>query len=1033
MSLNTQLNAFIVFAWKNHCSYIDQILDKIEKILIKSKIHPEILTSKENSEKVIINVLEEKIKNCDFGIVIIDSLRPNIIFEYGLLRGMDKPIIFLISDQARINIINFYEKKDWKKIKNYLFKKHYGNPKLNLDNYFSDRKGIFYHNFSLDSNAPKELQLEEIIKTEIDNFLETGRIAKGLTIKYIISRKLPFESWKIERVLQGVSILNGIKCESTDMEIFSEFISNSESVEVPEYREILEDLYSHRIISKNDNGFYISDEILLNDVWENMYNANILQDYINKIILLNLKYHYYINYSLLMLSFNHRINSLLRNNFDNFCKLYNSSSSGLNNSQRLKLSAPFIQLKPKEMIEDISNEISEIIMKIDQPTLLSYLIIDKHNWDMIQTVNEEKENINELLKIILNFAQYPWLFERSMNLFESLLNYVGYSEKNLVLDFYLWNFVPFRVSPIEISLKLKYIQDYSKKNPNSSLIFKMIETFCLKGAYSLYKFNTILLYKRTIKEQYRKYYKLKQKKALKLVVLKLNDKNNEILFEAWNLILDNLFIISNLLLRGELEEILVLGLTQSKLIKSKIIIQINKILQYKPWGTNYSLQDIEALVILKDKFVSSISKIEKLEYHLKLTEINSGFGLDFDKYSEYLEKELMIYSDLLENDLKYDVLDLVFQNDFRNSRKYGKICALKDFNYIKNLIIEYLSSKEKITSITYMGGVIDYIKSNNEEKYIEFLDQILNLKPIIPFQPLLIYPWKKILQWEFDILFELLNSKKMSSSQIVKRIENTDFSNISEETMKKLLSKLVLDGINPEQYNSLYSILLKKPIYISVFYKELVDIISDLYQYKFSNWKKILEILLIKEPKTIKLVFNNIITQLSDFDVFGFEFETRPIQELFIKYHEKDANDFMQIIKQFISTNRREWMFTLEPFFSKDLISNFSNKDLNELINSDFQNSIKFLFNIFEDFIFNEEIIVFYAKLLSLTEDPEEIMNSISYCYFSRGSFVYSTIEEIKTQEITRIQELHAISSTDELKILFDKIKESIIRLWDTF
>lgn len=88
--------------------------------------------------------LTDLLKKCSFAIVILDGLRPNVLFEYGVLKGLGKPCIVLLEENAKIDVINYLEEDDQKKI---------NNPKVDMDNNFSDVKDRFYVRY--DKNDPK--------------------------------------------------------------------------------------------------------------------------------------------------------------------------------------------------------------------------------------------------------------------------------------------------------------------------------------------------------------------------------------------------------------------------------------------------------------------------------------------------------------------------------------------------------------------------------------------------------------------------------------------------------------------------------------------------------------------------------------------------------------------------------------------------------------------------------------------------------------------------------------------------------------
>ena len=48
------------------------------------------------------------IGGCAFGVVLLDGLRPNVVFEYGVLHGLNKPVIFFKEKQAQVDIRGYF-------------------------------------------------------------------------------------------------------------------------------------------------------------------------------------------------------------------------------------------------------------------------------------------------------------------------------------------------------------------------------------------------------------------------------------------------------------------------------------------------------------------------------------------------------------------------------------------------------------------------------------------------------------------------------------------------------------------------------------------------------------------------------------------------------------------------------------------------------------------------------------------------------------------------------------------------------------
>ena len=47
-------------------------------------------------------------KNCVLGVVILDGFRPNVLFEFGILIGLEKPVVLLKDKNAEINVKTLY-------------------------------------------------------------------------------------------------------------------------------------------------------------------------------------------------------------------------------------------------------------------------------------------------------------------------------------------------------------------------------------------------------------------------------------------------------------------------------------------------------------------------------------------------------------------------------------------------------------------------------------------------------------------------------------------------------------------------------------------------------------------------------------------------------------------------------------------------------------------------------------------------------------------------------------------------------------
>src|SRR6185437_14208709 len=132
-------------------------------ILFKDKFQmhrtPSVLQSGVSQLQQITDVIE----NCEFAIVALDGLRANVVFEYGLLRALKKPIIVLKEKNARVDIEGYYVTPNPQVLE----------VKLSVDSHLSNIKDINYAEWDrLDPQMTLDVIAAEYDKkrSSIDNY-----------------------------------------------------------------------------------------------------------------------------------------------------------------------------------------------------------------------------------------------------------------------------------------------------------------------------------------------------------------------------------------------------------------------------------------------------------------------------------------------------------------------------------------------------------------------------------------------------------------------------------------------------------------------------------------------------------------------------------------------------------------------------------------------------------------------------------------------------------------------------------------------
>lgn len=78
--------------------------------------------------------IENQISNSAFGVVCLDGLRPNVVHEWGFMRGRSKPVILLKKEGATVDVRHFVGASVPELV----------NPPLEMNNHLSNLKDINY-------------------------------------------------------------------------------------------------------------------------------------------------------------------------------------------------------------------------------------------------------------------------------------------------------------------------------------------------------------------------------------------------------------------------------------------------------------------------------------------------------------------------------------------------------------------------------------------------------------------------------------------------------------------------------------------------------------------------------------------------------------------------------------------------------------------------------------------------------------------------------------------------------------------------
>ncbi len=139
-------SCFVVFSSREE--HVDIVLDCIETVFEKiGKYQVERLDKSLKSGDSQYTELTDLIATCSFAIVILDGFRPNVLFEYGILKGLGKPCIVLLEEKATVDVLGFFATEVGTPA---------SQPPIDMDKHFSDVKDRFFVQYN--KNKPKQIR-----------------------------------------------------------------------------------------------------------------------------------------------------------------------------------------------------------------------------------------------------------------------------------------------------------------------------------------------------------------------------------------------------------------------------------------------------------------------------------------------------------------------------------------------------------------------------------------------------------------------------------------------------------------------------------------------------------------------------------------------------------------------------------------------------------------------------------------------------------------------------------------------------------
>jgi len=118
LSTEGELPCVLVYSSYDHVRHIKPIVDNVQEYLEQNGFRVILLKEEARNLSVYSEEFLRAAKDCVLGIVILDGFRPNVLFEFGVLIGLEKPVVLLKDKNAEINIKTLYGRVDHENCRN---------------------------------------------------------------------------------------------------------------------------------------------------------------------------------------------------------------------------------------------------------------------------------------------------------------------------------------------------------------------------------------------------------------------------------------------------------------------------------------------------------------------------------------------------------------------------------------------------------------------------------------------------------------------------------------------------------------------------------------------------------------------------------------------------------------------------------------------------------------------------------------------------------------------------------------------------
>jgi len=797
-----KISCFIVYSSKNHVDYINEVLEKIRKILEEHEYNPTCLSEEIRSTQDYYTKVRELIKACRFGIVVLDGLRPNIVFEFGLLYGLDKPIIVLKERNAFINIKNLYSAVAKEQLKDEIWFQNLQNPNLDLDTILSDYKK-HYCEYSLSASEEDLDSLDTCLTNELTKILPELQVQTSQRLYDLKKENSQFEAAKLTIILNGLALLSYIGWYGNPLskEDLSEFrkdfceviglVNNAAEVET-----IVTALIKEGFVQRHGRHIILESVEITQEILEDIIHSDEIHTYFKRIRLCK-------NPELLG-RFIERIKglkekeqvleiaSILLDDVELF-----PSWIILHDRLRINLFRNLSLISPNHAMMALNRLFSQAID--EQLRDIFKATFDANPY--YPHFGSEPDIINGrnmLLWILADLVYYKTCFADAARLLYRMARMEEKKWINRAKEVFIEAFYPETFTQASLDERRTFLEFIDTTDVKSaSILLSVLESIMDRGTrviFHLCQANTEEKEKGSYftpgeegfneREEYRRY-------ACSKVLTLLSSKLNEIFDKALDLF--NREIPTFLFFYGyqRIKEIWNDAIQRDVEYKGKIVKSIHDYQNY--WRDRLSTEDLNSILGYQKELQIIYSTRDRFKRLLKSDMMDNDFNInDYKDFQERFEAECKIWAEKLyaSDDQFEDLSDIIFSEDSIALSSLGCFFSQLDINLLKWEKIKILFGKVTNHTLNFIYAYLSVLKNRDNAYWEKIIIETVKLPEFTSYTLNLLLHYQ-VTDFIIDNVELLLREGKYSLKQVWGTIFRYNFENVSLNKISSFLKLII--------------------------------------------------------------------------------------------------------------------------------------------------------------------------------------------------------------------------------------------------